>query len=623
MGNGTLGLSIGRSALQAHQRALEVTSQNLANANTEGYARKTIGFQSKASINLPDMQGPVYFSQIGTGVEVGRIESVRDLLLNTRIRDLTSDMNESQGQQAVLDQVEALFTGEVDISATMDDFFSSLHDLAGAPESLTVRSVVRARGDELARMIQAASVSLEEIRVDMARTVRDSAATINSISAELAGVNNQVAAMASAGLSPNDFEDKRQVLLDQLASLGDVRTVSGPDQTISVLFGSQVIVQGVQSFDVSAIEDSSDLRLPRLAVGGDARAEMIFTSGKLAGLEALRDGTLERMQGDLNELAITLAHTFNTIHRTGFGLDESTGVDFFSLGTTDPTERRLWNVTGSGYVPDLDVPLDGDTTTLQPENFEAAPIGQGRFVVNGRSISYDGSVDTMQNLIDRINAAGAGVTATITPQNRLQLTATRDADYTISNLADSGGNLLERLGILPANSAYPPSDGTFPPTAVLSGTVELRPRDDDARRIEISAAIRTNLAAIAAAQGEDVTSPPDGIGDRSRGPGDGANALTLAELREARTMQNGTGTFNDFYIGSLGALGVEAGSARRTAEGLDAQITQLNARREEIQGVSIDEELINMIKYQRGFEAASRIINVMDEILQTLLTLGR
>lgn len=623
MGNGILGLSIGRSALQAHQTALEVTSQNLANANTEGYARKTVSLQSMASINLPDMQGPVYFSQIGTGVKVGRIESIRDLLLNARIRDLTSDMNESSGQQAVLDQVEALFTGEVDISATMDDFFSSLHDLAGAPESLTVRSVVRARGDELARMIQSASVALEEVRVDMAQTVRDSAATINSISAELASVNNQVAAMASAGLPGNDFEDRRQVLLDQLAELGDVRTVSGPAETLTVLFGSQVIVQGVQSFEVSAIEDSSDLRLPRLAVGGDPRAEMIFTSGRLAGLEALRDGTLERMQGDLNELAITLSHTFNTIHRAGFGLDGSTGVDFFSLGTADPTETRLWSVTGSGYVPDLAAPLDGDTTTLQPENFETNPVGQGRFVVNGRSIAYDGSVDTLQALVDRINAAGAGVNATITSQNRLQITATRDADYTIANLADSGGNLLERLGILPANSAYPPSDGSFPPVSVLSGTAELRPRDDVARRIELSKTIRGNLSAIAAAQGDDLSSPPDGIGDVSRGPGDGSNALLLADLREARTMQNGTGSFNDFYIGSLGALGVEAGSARRTAEGFEAQITQLNARREEIQGVSIDEELINMIKYQRGFEAASRIINVMDEILQTLLTLGR
>jgi flagellar hook-associated protein 1 len=623
VGNGILGLSIGRSALQAHQTALEVTSQNLANANTEGYARKKVTFQSMASINLPDMQGPVYFSQIGTGVEVGRIESIRDLLLNARIRDLSSDRKESESQQAVLDQVEALFTGEVDISATMDEFFSALHDLSGAPESLTVRSVVRARGDELARMIQAASVSIEEIRVDMAQQVRDSAATINSISSELASVNNQVAAMASAGLSPNDFEDRRQVLLDRLAELGDVRTVSGPAQTISVLFGSQVIVQGVQSFNVSVIEDPSDLQLPRLAVGGAPRAEMIFTSGKLAGLEALRNGTIERMQGDLNELAITLSHTFNTIHRAGFGLNGSTGVDFFSLGRPDPTEQRLWSVTGSGYVPDLDVPLDGDTTTLQPENFETTPIGQGSFVVNGRSVAYDGSVDALQDIVDRINATGAGVTATITSQNRLQLTATREADYTISNLADSGGNLLERLGILPANTAYPPTNGIFPPVAVLSGTAELRPRDDVARRIEISDTIRANLSAIAAAQGDDLSSPPDGIGDVSRGPGDGSNALLLAELREARTMQNGTGSFNDFYIGSLGELGVEAGSARRNAEGLDAQITQLNARREEIQGVSIDEELINMIKYQRGFEAASRIINVMDEILQTLLTLGR
>ena len=88
-------------------------------------------------------------------------------------------------------------------------------------------------------------------------------------------------------------------------------------------------------------------------------------------------------------------------------------------------------------------------------------------------------------------------------------------------------------------------------------------------------------------------------------------------------MEGGTGTYNDFVIGMLGEIGVEAGAAERSQTALDAQITQLKSRREEIQGVSIDEEMINMIKYQRGFEAAARIISTMDQVLQTLIALGR
>ncbi len=621
MSNGTLGLSIGKSALSAQQRALEVVSQNLANANTEGYARKTVGLVSNASINLPDFQGPVYFSQIGTGVSIGRIESVRDLVLNERIRNLKSDMEASQEQQGILDQLEALFTGELDIQQSIDDFFSALHDLSGAPDSLTVRSVVRARGEELAEMVQNAAASIEEIRANVATAVSSKAAVINGISQELAALNERVAAMTSANMSPNDFEDKRQVLLERLASLGDVQTTSSESGTLMVLLGGQVIVQGTQFFEVEVRNGTDPEALPVLAVGPGESREIQARSGVLRALTDVQQGALTTLRHDLNELAVSLTTTFNAIHSTGFGLDGSTGTNFFTVGTPPPAETRLYSVLGSGYVPSTSTALDGDATTQQPENFEQNPVGQGRFVLNGISIEYDGSVDSLEDIADRINASQADVMATITPQNRLLLTGSRAADYTIATMADSGGALLERLGILNANQSYPA--GLSPRTSAIAGTFSMRPQDDAARRLAVTGAVRADLNRIAAAQGEDLTDPPDGIGDRSRGPGDGANALVLAQLRESRVVLEGTGTLTDFVTGFLGELGVEAGAAKRRSEGLEAQITQLNARRDEIQGVSIDEELINMIKYQRGFEAAARIISVMDQVLQTLLALGR
>lgn len=612
------GLSIGKTALQAHQRALEVTSQNLANANTEGYARKTVSLASRAPLNLPDVQGAVYSAQIGMGVEVSRIESIRDLLLNAKIRDLTSDFKESDKTQETLDEVEALFVGEIDLAESFDDFFSALHDLAGAPDSLTVRSVVRARAVELTDRIQAAAVSIEEVRADISDEIRNLPARINTMSAELAKLNEQVAAMESNGMQGNDFEDKRQLLLEDLAEIADVTTV-GAGSTLTIILGGQVVVQGTQSFEVQTINRSVD-QFPVMAVGTSPDDVLAPRSGLLKAYTELQDGTLQRMRGDLNELAVSLSESFNTIHRTGFGLDGTTGTDFFTLGSAPAGETRLFSVLGDTFVPEPTVALDGLTTTTQPENFETNPIGVGAFVLNGRSISYDGAVDSLVTLADRINASGADVTATITPENRLMLSAQRQSDYVISNVADSG-NLLARLGILPSGSAYPPP--TTPATAVFSGTASLRPPDDVARRIAVSKDILNDLNKIAAAKGDDLTEPPDGVGDVSRGPGDGANALLLAGLQDAETMSGSTGTFNEFIVGMLGTLGVEAGAAKRTSEGLEAQIRQLEDRRQEIQGVSIDEELINMIKYQRGFEAASRIINVMDEVLQTLLALGR
>lgn len=621
MVNGFSGLSIGKTSIQAHQAALEATSQNLSNANTEGYARKVVTMSSRASINLPDTQGPAFSSQVGTGVQIEKIEAVRDLILNQRIRDLNSNFEESNRQREVMDQLEALFVGEIDMAQSLDDFFSSLHDLATAPESLTVRSVVRARAVELTDTIRNAAEGLEEIQANLSREIESAVTKVNSITSELASLNEKVGAMVSAGLSPNDFEDRRQVLLERLSEYGNVQTVPGQVSQLNVLLGGQMVVQNFKSFDVR-VQDSGPEQTPVLAVGPRSNEALNPTTGVLKGLQDLREGTIDRLRGDLNELAVSLTTTFNEIHSTGFGLDGSTGVDFFTLGNPERGETEPFSVKSTVFVERTDIPLDGDSSTTAPENFETNPIGLGQVTINGHGISYNGGQDSLQDIADRISQSGANVTATITPENRLVISATRATDFEIESMSDSGA-LLERLGIMPSSTAYPPPANVVPRTSIFTGDVELRPRDDSALRFKVTNAIRSDLNKIAAASGEDISSPPDGIGDRSRGPGDGANALELANLREGQFMTRGTATVNDFVVSMIGELGVESGAARRRANGLEAQIEQLEQRRQEIQGVSIDEELINMIKYQRGFEAAARIISTMDEVLQTILTLGR
>lgn len=623
MGSGVLGLSIGKTALQSHQRALEATSQNLANANTEGYSRKVVTMKAIGALNLPDVIGPSVSSQIGLGVNVARIESVRDTLLNARMRDMKGQLQENDRKRQILDQVEALFAGEIDIADAMDDFFSALDDLSTQPDSLTVRSVVRARGEEMSDLIRFASDSVDDIRADLNSEVEDIAVKINAITTDLASLNEKIAAMTSADLSPNDYEDQRQVLLEELAEFGNVQTIDSEAGALTVLFGGQVVVQAFQA-NTMTVESSNDIdEISSLRVASGPNGLVEVTTGILKGLKDLQEEDIAGVSDDLDELAIYLTHRFNSIHSTGFGLDGSTKVNFFTYGNPLPTETDLFSVTGSVFVPDTGIALDGLTTTTQPENFESNPIGTGSIVINGNSISYNGAVDTLQNIVDRINLSRANVSASITPENRLTITATRQTDFVISNMAD-GGNLLARLGILPTGTAYPPTLGVMSnPTSVFTGTVTVEPPADAASRLTLTDDVRNDLNKIAAAKGDDLTDPPDGIGNVSRGPGDGANALLLSQLRSEQVMSRGTATFNDFYVATLGNLGVEAGAAKRMTDGLQAQFDQLEQRRQEIQGVSIDEELINMIKYQRGFQAAARIINTMDEVLQTLLTLAR
>lgn len=616
-----LGLQIGRSALQAHQAALNATSQNIANANTEGYTRKTIHLEATNPLAAPGLGGSHREVEIGTGVEISSIQGVRDLLLNQRIRTASGEEKRSEKEEDYLRQIEVIFTGEQNPGALLDDFFAALQDLANRPESLAVRRVVADRGDALAEGIRTAYQSLDDLRDAAEAEVRTAADEINTIASKIADLNLTIAGVKSSTLEPNDAEDQRQTLLEDLAEIVDVQVVNGENGTITVLAGSQVVVQAGVSFAVEAARDTNNGNLSTVKIAGApaGSGELFARRGSLRGLLEVRDEVIPEILDDLNELALTLIDRVNAVHASGFGLDGGTGRVFFKAPETAVGERRVYRIEGSSFVDRLDLPLDGDSSSAGDENFEANPIGVGSFTLNAVSISYDASVDTLQDIADRINASAANAQAYVTETNRLVITGTPGGGNEILNLLD-GGNLLSRLGILQANGSFPATGAD--PAAVLTGTVTRLPFSDVAARIEVDANILADVTRIAAAQGDDLSEPPDGVGDVSRGPGDGANALALADLKFKTTLRKGATTLNDFAASIAGEVGgrIQVAENRRIA--FADQRENLEARRSEVSGVSIDEEVINLLKFQRGFEAAARIIRAMDEALQVVIGLG-
>lgn len=617
----SIGLNIGRSALMAHQAAINTTSQNIANANTEGYARKVVDMEASNPMMLPGAGGASREGEIGSGVTITRIEGVRDLLLNQRVRTALGEESRSEKEEEILRQVEIIFAGEENVGKMLDDFFSSLQDLSNRPDSLAIRRVVADRGEALAEGIRTAHQTLDDLRGVADDEVEAAGVEINEIAGRIADLNLTIAGMTSVTLSPNDAEDQRQLLLQRLSEIVDVQVV-GSGGEMTVLAGSQVVVQGAVSFAVEARPDPSNGNMTTLRMAGApaGSGELFARRGTLRGLVDVRDEVIPGLIDDLNELALTIIDRVNAVHRTGFGLDGASDRDFFEPPQTAVGETRVWRIEGTGFVERLDLPLDGDTATAGDENFEANPIGVGAVTINAVSIRYDASVDTLQDVVDRINASAANVQAYVSETGRLVVAGTEGSGYEIQNIVD-GGNLMERLGILNAGATFPATLGD--PAGALAGDVSRVPEGDAAARIRVSADILASVERIAAARGEDLSEPPDGIGDVSRGIGDGANALAMADIKFLATMNKGVTTFNDFAATMAGQVGARVNIAENRKEAFSAQRENLEARRSEVQGVSLDEEVINLLRYQRGFEAAARIISVQDEVLQTIIGLGR
>lgn len=619
MGNGSLSLSIAKSALAAQQLGLETTSQNLANANTPGYARKVAHLEASASLAVPSFSGPVFQSQVGTGVSVTRIEAVRDLFLNARIRQVETDLGDSTKTEEYLERIELLLAGENGLESLVDDFFASLQDLASGPESLTVRAVVRENGRALADQVVRLDGEFSELATNVDNEIKGRVDRMNEISTALADLNDKIANMSSADLSPNDFEDQRQVLLEELSGIVNIQVVNGTVNTISVLAGGQTIVQGTQAFAVEAVADANNEMHLKVRAEGTPGGDLAVAGGELRGILDIRDTTIDDLREDLDEFALAFTERVNAVHRAGFGIDGSTRNDFFEPFSSVAGETRVRSVASTVFVERTDLPLNGNAATTLAENFEANPIAANSFVLNGISISYDGSVDSLTTLANRINTSSANATAYLTPENRLVLAGSRTANYEIQNLRDNG-TLLSRLWILPAGSSFPATGSN--PASVLTGTVTLMPQSGIAARMRVADDIEGDVRRIAAARGTDLSTPPDGIGDVTRGPGDGGNALLLAQIQDENIFSKATATPNEFLSELVGEVGTQRSAAKRQVEALEEQKNSLEEVRSSVQGVSIDEELINLIKFQRGFQAAARIVSVTDEILQTILGLG-
>lgn len=118
----------------------------------------------------------------------------------------------------------------------------------------------------------------------------------------------------------------------------------------------------------------------------------------------------------------------------------------------------------------------------------------------------------------------------------------------------------------------------------------------------------------------DVESDPNLIAASITGePGDTRNAQAISELRYQRVLQSGTATINEYYASMVGTLGIRTQEAETLKDNYNLLVTQLDNARQQVQGVSIDEEVTNMIKYQRAYEAAARVITFVDSALETVI----
>lgn len=579
-------LQIGRTALSASQIGLQVTGNNLSNSATAGYSRQNVSL-----VPTGDQRWGGQF--LGRGVSVNGITRQVDSALQTRLWTATSQEASAGVGQQFLSTVESLVNelGSNSLSGDFGRFYDAWSELATSPNRDGARALVVQQGGALASSIRSLRSDLFTTRGQLDQQIGDNVARADTLLSQIAQINVQISnaegGSGSTGGQANSLRDQRDSLISQLSQLVDVSVVEQQSGSADILVGSTPVVLG---------GTSRGLTIDRRTVNGNVeitvnvRADgtrLSPTAGAIAGALEQRNGVVDATLAKLDSVTSQLIFQVNRIQTTGYGLTPITSTR--STQTVQTADlARAFN--------------DPANTTFANLPFKAV---NGGFLVTVKNTTTGATETRKINLdLDGINSAGQpgtqndsnvttlaadlsnvpNLSATINPDGTLSINAA--TGYSVSFSEDSSGV----LAVLGVNSYFTGKDAT---------DIGVRP---------------------------ELTSQPGllATGRIVNGqPVDNAAALAVSGLRDKANDALGGASISGAWRDAAQGVGAASSSASSKADAASLVRQNLDAQRAAVSGVSVDEESINLLNYQRQYQGAAKFISAVDELTQTLLTLIR
>ncbi|MEO0515086.1 MAG: flagellar hook-associated protein FlgK [Planctomycetota bacterium] len=563
-------LQIGRTGLLASQTAIETTGNNLANLATPGYKVQRVDL---SAIGDRRVAGDQY---VGQGVQIEAITRQVSEAVEARLRSSIADeaaAGATADQISRLEAVQNELTGR-DLTTRLGEYFNAWSQLTTNPQDPSLRTLVTAEGTSLASFIQDLRSGYNDITAESTTALEESIASADSILTRIEAINDSIATQEGASnAEASSLRDQRDQLLQELAQFLDVSTVEQNNGSIDVYVGSLPIVLNGESRGLELRSRTVDDEVVTEVIISDDGSALDISSGELGARIEFINGDLQTSIDALDQLAGQLIFETNRIHSQG-------------QGTT-----LIRSVAATNAVTDTTVALNDLELTELPfratnGSFEISVVseatGQATTTVidvdlDGINPATDTSLDSLAAALDAV----AGVSALISSTGQLVIDSD-SANNRLSFSNDTSG-VLAALGV---NSFF---------------------TGENAFDIGINQAVLSDPTLLAAAQ--------------ERLAGDNRNALALAALRdEPLAALNGL-SVTRAWSRQVEEVGTNLAQARDNQEAFGVVRENLEGRQAAISGVNADEETINLLAYQRAYQASARFITVVDELTQTLLSL--
>ena len=575
-------IQMGGNTLRAMQIGLHVVGNNIANANTPGFIREEVVYQTAPVMRKGNLI-------LGLGVEIAGIVQKVDHFIQDRLIGARSDRAAAEAAAQAYRDIEsvldALNGANKNLGASLTSFFNAIHEVTKEPGNLVARQLVVSAGEELAKNIGVLHNKVFEIQESLNQRIVAMSDDINSVAEEIRELNVKIASTEggrATGSEAGALRSQRQAAVERLSELIGVRVSEQASGGLAVSVGGELLVFEGQRREVNI--DFSDVDGVAMAVVefADTNSPLEITSGELSGLYAARNTVAGGFLASLDELAATLAFEFNKIYSQGQGL-----VGFQQLTSTET-------------VSDPGAALDAAGLAFAPVsgafNVIIQNAGTGLTTEHTISIDLDGlDQDTTLNSLTAQLDAIDGLSASVSASGALELASESDT-IRFAFAPSVGDSTSDPNGVLAALGL----NTFFTGSSASSLGVNEELKGVGRKGLDNSAKFAASLGGI---------------------NGGSDNAIILAGLLERPLHLAGDASLADLYNQLVGDIANDSAVAQAAAEGFGVFEGTLDGQFQAISGVNIDEEAITMITLQRIYQASARYIQTLSELLDVLVNM--
>lgn len=560
------GFSIGTSAIAVGQRGLEIVGQNIANSATPGYHRQSLNLSNRVTGDT-----------LGSGVDVANITRFTAAPVRTAILSGNSEQAAFDTRFAIRKQIEAtLGAGEGGIGDQLSSFFNQVEQLTARPDNAAARRPLIAAAGDLARQFNAAAGDIDRLRADVGAQIPAEINEVNDLAKRIAEFNVKISFREQIGDNANELRDQRDQLINSLSQRVDVKTVDQPFGVVNVIANGAVVVVGEFANKFQVGPDASG-GLVVTQVGSTQPVN--FKTGTIGAKLREYNTDIPATRARLDDLAGALISRVNAVQATGVGLS---GPITSANGTTSVT-----SATAPLNTAGLPFPVQAGNLTVSVTDTATGNR-------TNTTIAIDPSTQSLQDIANALNAIpglSSSVNATSNTLN-LQSQSGFAFDFAGRDTNPPGGgavanadtaNLLPALGI----------NGLF------NGT--------NAASIAVSPAIVSNPNLLAAS--------------RSGQPGDATNLERLAAVRDQAVI--GGRTLAGEFADQASSIGTDVQVLGDRSEVQSILMQTLAGQEQSVTGVDVNEELVQLLSFQRMVEGASKYLSVVNSALDEIMNIIR